>query len=222
MYMSNIIAPTAPHERTSSLATLSLTDGGGLTVSPIIHPRDGVPDPRSRTFWSAMANALYIVRQRGTDVFGPTPDLADKLALGNDLVDHGRRGPIGCDSDALRGTALWEAADRAAQTDRPSAPVAYHVIGWLPTNKTREAWRELALEFLDREVALNGMVADWAIHSLADKDGHWIKKPHLHAILTHRFWKPGRRPGEPNPGWLGTAKHRQKLVDGWEGITASC
>ncbi|MDV3166663.1 MAG: hypothetical protein Q8807_03325, partial ['Waltheria sp.' little leaf phytoplasma] len=85
-----------------------------LTITPIIHPRDGVPDPRSRTFWSAVANVLYIRRQQGRDLFGSTPDLSEKLAQGNDLIAHGRRGPTGCDTDALAGLALWDAADRAA------------------------------------------------------------------------------------------------------------
>jgi hypothetical protein len=169
-----------------------------LAITPVIHPKDSVPNPKSRTFWSATANALYIVRRRGTDLFGQTPDLADKLARGNDLVDFGRRGPIGCDSDALAGMALWEAADGAGQVDRPSAPVAHHIIGWLPTNVTHERWQEIVLEFLDRVVVVNGMVADWATHALADADGRWVKKPHFHAVLTHRFWKAGRRTGEPN------------------------
>jgi hypothetical protein len=202
------------------LALASLTDPAcPLAITPVIHPKDGVPDPKSRTFWTATANVLYILRHRGVDLFGPTPDLSDKLAQGNDLVDHGRRGPIGCDGDALAGLALWEAADKAAQADRPSAPVAFHVIGWLPTDGTRERWRELTLEFLDREVVTNGMVADWAIHALADADGRWVKKPHLHVVLTHRFWRSGRRTGEPNGAWLGSARQRSKMVDAWEALT---
>ncbi len=93
--------------------------------------------------------------------------------------------------------------------------MAFHIIGWLPVSRRRESWRELVLEFLDREIVINGMVADWAIHALADADGRWIKKPHMHAVLTHRFWKPGRRTGEPNMAWLSTAKQRQKLIDRW-------
>ncbi len=209
----------APHaiRPASDLAVASLTadQTSPLAITPVIHPKDGVPNPACRTFWSATANSLYIVRRPGTDLFGPTPDLADKLAKGNDLVDHGRRGPIGCDADAIVGLKLWEQADAATVTDRPGAPVAYHVIGWLPINRRREAWRELVLEFLDREVVANGMVADWAIHSLTDVDGRWVKKPHMHAVLTHRFWRPGRRTGEPNAAWLGSAKQRQKMIDSW-------
>lgn len=201
-----------------AVSQFALGDPNPLAITPILHPRDGAPHPASRTFWSATANALYIVRQRGRDVFGQTPDLAEKLRDGDDLVDHGRRGPIGCDTDAVAGLALWQAADEATRADRPSEPVAYHVIGWLPTNGTREAWRDLALTFLDREVLANGMIADWAIHALADGEGRWIKRPHLHAILTHRFWRPGRRTGEPNVAWLGTPKHRQRMMAGWTAV----
>ena len=206
--------------RILALSSLASGDAGGLSITPVIHPKDGVSDPRSRTFWSAVANVNYIVRTQGTDLFGPTPDLTEKLANGNDLIDHGRRGPIGCDGDTVRGLAIWDAADRAAQHDRPSTPVAHHLIGWLPTGGTREHWRELTLEFLDREIAGGGMVADWAIHALSDPKGGWIKKPHLHVITTHRFWKAGRRTGEPNAAWLGSTKHKQKVVDAWEGLMA--
>lgn len=203
----------------TALAIASLLDPTpALTITPILHPQDGVPDPRSRTFWSAVANVLYIQRQRGADLFGPTPDLSAKLAQGNDLVAHGRRGPIGCDADTLAGLALWDAADRATQADRPSTPVAHHLIGWLPTDATRDTWRDLTLQFLDVAVVANGMVAEWAIHALADDGGRWIKRPHLHAIVTHRFWRPGTRVGQPNAAWLGTPRHRQRMMDVWEAV----
>ncbi len=73
--------------------------------------------------------------------------------------------------------------------------------------------QDLTLDFLDRAVVANGMIAEWAIHALADSEGRWIKRPHLHAILTHRFWRPGTRLGQPNAAWLGTPRHRQRLVD---------
>lgn len=191
----------------------------GLAITPVLHPRDGVADPRSRTFWSAVANACYIRRQDGVDLFGDTPDITDKLAQGSDLLVCGRRGPIGCDADGIQGLGLWHAADQAALSDRPGAPVAHHVIGWLPTNVTRAAWEDLTLEFLDRAVVANGMVADWAIHALADDGGRWLKRPHLHAVLTHRFWRPGTRLGQPNAAWLGTPRHRQRMSDAWDEIT---
>jgi hypothetical protein len=192
-----------------------------MSISPVIHPCDGIRDPRSRTFWSATANALYIVRRQADDLFGPIPDLSDRLAQGNDLVNHGRRGPIGCDADGVLDLALWQAADQAALTDRPSAPVAYHLIGRLPSTLTREAWREIVLEYLDRAIVVNGMVADWAIHALVDREGRWIKRPHVHIIVTHRFWRAGRRTGEPNHAWCGSPKLRTKLMDTWSALVGS-
>ena len=187
-----------------------------MRISPVIHPKDGVADPNSRTFWSAVANALYILRQPGEDLFGATPDFNATLAAGNDLVAHGRRGPLGCDSGDLAGLGIWAAADQAATVDRPS-----DLIGWLPPDLTETAWRELVLRFLDNHSVANGMVADWAIHSLADGGGGWIRNPHFHAILNHRFYKPGARFGQPNPAWLAMPKARAKMADAWTVLTSA-
>lgn len=183
-------------------------------ISPVVHPQNGIASDASRTFWSATANALYIVRRNGADLFGPTPDFAAKLVACPDLIDQGRRGPIGCDAEPVAGLALWRAADAAAIVDRPSAAVAHHAIGWLPTDTDADGWREIALEFLDTHIVANGMVADWAIHALADGEGGWLKKPHLHAIITGRFWR-GQRVGQPQAAWLTTAKQRTRLEDAW-------
>ena len=75
-----------------AIATLAPGQTAPLAIMPVIHPKDGVPDPDSRTFWSATANALYIERQTGADLLGPTPDFANKLAQGNDLAESGCRG----------------------------------------------------------------------------------------------------------------------------------
>lgn len=183
-------------------------------ITPILHPQSGIPSDRSRTFWSATANALYIVRKDGVDLFGSTPDFAAKLTHCPDLVDHGRRGPIGCDAEPLADLGLWHRADQAAIVDRPSAPVAYHAIGWLPTEMDRDGWREVVLQFLDEQILANGMVADWALHALEDGEGGWIKKPHMHAIITARFWK-GPRAGQPQPAWLATTKRRKAVGEAW-------
>jgi hypothetical protein len=70
----------------------------------------------------------------------------------------------------------------------------------------------------DVAVVANGMIADWAIHALADDGGRWITRPHLHIIATHRFWRAGTRTGQPNAAWLGTPRHRQRMMDAWEAI----
>lgn len=205
--------------RDLALASLGADPLSPMTITPVIHPRDGLRDPACRSYASAVANALYIVRRNGCDLFGPLPDFTAKLADGDDVFASGRRGPIGCDADAVAGLRLWQAADEAARTDRPSAPVAFHAIGWLPLNVAREEWLDLTLSFLDQQVVAAGMVSDWAIHSLAGEGGRWLRKPHLHVVTTHRFWRPGRRTGEPNPGSLGTARQRQKMMDAWTALT---
>lgn len=189
-----------------------------LDITPIIHPRGGVHPDASRTFWSATANAHYIIRRNGEDMFGPTPDFAAKLVACPDLVAHGRRGPIGCEIDGLVGSALWRKADEAAATDRPTAPVGFHAVGWLPTNVRRDVWSEIVLEWLDRAIVSNGMVADWAIHAYADDRGGWVKKPHMHAVLTGRFWR-GSRIGQPQPAWLQSVKQRAVVQDHWDRLT---
>lgn len=183
-------------------------------ITPVLHPQAGMPSDRSRTFWSATANAAYIVRKDDIDLFGPTPDFAAKLAACPDLVVHGRRGPIGCDAEPLAGLELWRQADQAAIVDRPSAPVAYHAIGWLPPVMGEVGWRESILQFLDEQIVANGMVADWALHALSDGQGGWIKKPHMHAVITARFWK-GPRAGQPQAAWLATIKRRNAVGDAW-------
>ena len=103
-------------------------------ITPVIHPEAGIPSDESQTFWSATANSLYIVRENGTDLFGATPDFAAKLIEFPDLCDHGWRGPIGCDDKDTARLNLWRVADTAAVRDRPSAPVAFYAIGWLPAS----------------------------------------------------------------------------------------
>jgi len=186
-------------------------------ITPVIHPQNGLHPENSRTFWTATANAHYIVRRTGEDVFGPTPDFEAKLASCPDLVAHGRRGPIGCDASGLEGFDLWRAADAAALIDRPSQPAAFHAIGWLPMTMDEAGWTELILQFLDEQIVSNGMIADWALHARADGEGGWIKKPHMHAVITSRFWK-GPRQGQPQPAWLATAKRRSAVADAWKAI----
>ncbi|MEO9130695.1 MAG: MobA/MobL family protein [Sphingomonas sp.] len=109
-------------------------------------------------------------------------------------------------------------ADRSGLTDRPSAPVAFHAVGWLPTAMDERGWREIILEFLDDHVVANGMIADWALHALADAEGGWIKKPHMHAVITSRFWK-GPRVGQPQSAWFATIKRRNAVGLARQAIT---
>jgi hypothetical protein len=218
-YMSRIQA--SPAENARQEAQAALQPQRLFEMTPIIHPNNGVPDPASRTFWSAVANAHYIVREDGEDIYGATPGFAAKLRDCPDLVDRGRRGPIGCDADGIAGPDLWRAADRAAQVDRPSAPVAFHAIGWLPTDCNSARWKEMVLEFLDTQIVANGMVVDWAIHALADGDGGWIKRPHVHLVITARFWRKERRQGQPQAAWFPSAKRRTAVGEMWEQVISN-
>lgn len=210
-------ATLATPAKLAATAALAATHPQRLfDMTPIIHPQGGVPDPASRTFWSATANALYLVREDGEDMFGPTPGFAAKLQNCPDLGDHGRRGPIGCDADPVKGLELWRAADLAARHDRPRLPAAFHAIGWLPVKLDEAGWREIVLEFLDDQIVRNGMIADWSIHRLADGEGGWIKRPHMHAVITSRFWRKDRKQGEPQPAWFPTVKRRLAAGDVWQ------
>lgn len=180
-------------------------------LSPVIHPTHGVGDPASRTFWSAEANARYIVRQPGTDIFGPTPDWSSKRA---NLGASGRRAPLGKAGLPPAGFDLWRAADEAAGVERGDAPVAWHMIGWLPQDRSEQDWLFQVQAFIDRHLVFQGMVADWAIHRQADAQGRWTTKPHVHIIATSRFWA-GPKIGLPQPNWLTSRKMRDALHDAW-------
>ena len=180
-------------------------------LSPVIHPQHGVADPATRTFWSAEANARYIVRQSGADIFGQTPDWSAKL--GN-LCEHGRRAPLGRAGAIPAGYELWRAADEAAATERGDAPVAWHMIGALPQDAGETGWRYKVQAFIDRYLVAQGMVVDWAIHRQADAQGRWTTKPHCHMIATARFYA-GPRIGQPQPNWMTSRKMRDALKEAW-------
>ena len=176
-------------------------------LSAIHHPRIALGTDQRSIWKSAVANRLYLTRDIGEDLFGRVPDFSAKRA---DLGEHGRRGPIGCETSALEGLKLWQAADAAAAIDRPELPVAFHAIGWLPLERSEEAWRTLVYEFCDDVLVRNGMVADWAIHRLADACGGWTIPPHVHLVITARSWRRKLCRGGPNPttnqiakvGWI--------------------
>lgn len=67
---------------------------------------------------------------------------------------------------------------------------------------------------LPSAVRVEQMIADWAIHARPDNDGGWIKKPHMHAVITSRFWN-GRRIGQLQAAWFATAKRRNTAADAW-------
>ena len=112
------------------------------------------------------------------------------------------------------GFDLWHAADDAATEERGDAPIAWHIIGWMPQDAGEKAWRFKVAEFLDRHIVAQGMVADWAIHRQADAQGRWTTKPHGHIVVTARFYS-GPRMGQPQPNWLTSRKMQDALKDAW-------
>lgn len=170
------------------------------------------------TYRSAKANFLYTVRINGEDERGPTPDFAAKSA---DLVDHGREAPTRGPGPSLEGVALWEAADRAARDHCPQHATAFHLIGTLPPDGDPASWRALIQNFCQTEFCMNGMIADWAIHALADDAGSWKIAPHVHIILTARGWRSGggRRPGQRNIAWLSRETQHRALRQSWSDTT---
>lgn len=180
-------------------------------LSPVIHPVHKVGDPASRTFWSAEANARYIVRESGVDIFGPLPDWSAKRA---NLGAFGRRAPLGRAGAPPSGYEVWRAADEAARTERGDAPVAWHMIGWLAQDRGEQDWLFQVQGFIDRNLVAQGMIVDWAIHRQADAQGRWTTKPHVHMVATARFWA-GTKLGLPQPNWLTSRKMRDALHDAW-------
>lgn len=185
-----------------------------FTIVPAVHQSRIVNGSEDRQTWrSAVANRLYITRKTGHDLFGPTPAIpAEKM---NDLGEHGRRGPIGCDSLAVAGMELWRKADDAAAIDRPELPVCFHAVGWLPLGMDDAGWRNIIHAFCDDVLVRNGMVADWAVHRRPDEQGSWAVPPHAHLIITARGWRPERNPGRRNAAWLGSISNIKAASDAW-------
>lgn len=188
-------------------------------LSAIHEPRPStLPEGGQQSLWrSAVANRKYLTRDVGRDLFGPVPDWSAKRG---DLGEHGRRGPIGCDLAAVEGMKLWQAADEAAAIDRPELAAAFHAIGWLPFALDDAGWRQMVLAFCDTMLVKNGMIADWAIHRLADEQGDWLIAPHVHLVITARAWRADRNPGRRNLAWFGSARSIKAAEDYWCSLVA--
>lgn len=144
-----------------------------------------MPDPRSRTFWSTAVNVLYIHGSTAPTCSAQRRTWRRRAMTWLPAVATVR-------SSAATAICWLAWRSRMAQTVPRRLTVRarlspYYLTGWLPTNATRDAWWDLKLEFVDRVVGANGMIAEWATHALAHESGRWIEQPHLHVVLTHRF-----------------------------------
>lgn len=172
-------------------------------------------DDRRTLHRTAKCNYLYIVRESGSDEFGPTPDFA---ARRNELVALGRAGPLRSHATTYAGPAIWEAADAASREPRPELSTAMHAVGSLPTALDVIQWKRLIAVFCDTELAARGMVVDWAIHTLRGEDGEFAVPPHVHFLITSRTWDR-RKAGQWQKPWITTPAQVTALGNAWFELT---
>lgn len=164
---------------------------------------------------TASCNYLYIMRQTGSDEFGPTPDFAAR----RDLFDHGRLAPVAGYDKAYAGVTIWEAADAAARERRPQLATAMHAVGSLPRDGDRRSWRAMVEAFGEDHLASQGMVVDWAIHVAPDNTDGLAPPPHCHWLITSRMWRMDRDHGRHQKLWLSTKARVDRLADAWYALT---
>jgi MobA/MobL family len=180
---------------------------------PVYHPDPGNPDRETsrRTYKSAAANYLYMMRQEGSDLFGILPN--GYMAKVDDLVVSGRRHPLKIAPDLTFGRKLWDQADAAASHDTAQA-AAMHVILTLPP-LPREDWQSLVETFIDDNIVALGMIADFAVHAKIGADGGWDVHPHVHLLATTRRWRNDQRKGQRMRPWLHSNTQMCALESAW-------
>lgn len=189
-----------------------------------VHQHNGRYTPELlRTHRTARASWLYIHRQHGIDLVGPTPD----WSVRDDLVTHGRCAPIRAAGHAsLDGIGLWDRADAHAAAIRPDEPVLAHAVGSLPTGGDVASWRNLIEGFCEDHLKSQGMVTDWAIHHRAGTDDRPEILPHVHMLITTRVFDPAHADvGRIRQTWLRTEKARKALTEKWwahSGLVPHC
>jgi hypothetical protein len=117
---------------------------------------------------------------------------------------------------ATRGYTVWEEADEAtAATGDSTAVAAWHVMMELPVQIHSQHWQWMVTGFVQRELVERGAVTAWAIHALQGADGEWIVRPHVHLIVTARYWRHDHRQGRRHPGWIGSWPAQNRLEHAW-------
>jgi MobA/MobL family len=151
-------------------AIASLHETRPFVVRPIINHVGLSGGSRSQigTHRTATASYLYIRRESGSDSIGPLPPAY--LEKRHDLVDMGRAYPRNTPPALREGRLLWDQADSAALRHDLGDASATHIVASLPTSITPPEWRELVTKWALEAVVKEGMIVDWAIHSLFDPD----------------------------------------------------
>jgi MobA/MobL family len=202
------------HEnRARAIHALAKPPHAPFKSTAVFHPDPGNPDREAgrRTYKSAVANYLYMMRKEGSDQFGSVPN--GYMAKADDLVVTGRRHPLKVAPDLTAGRKLWDEADMAASRD-PAQAAAMHVILTLPP-VPREECRLLIENFIDDNIVQLGMIADFAVHAKADGDGGWDVHPHAHLLITTRRWRNDQRKGQRMRPWLFSKAQADALESAW-------
>lgn len=191
----------------------SLHQDRPFNIRYAVHERSGRYTPELlRTHRTARASWLYIHREQGTDLFGPTPDWTNR----DDLVVHGRSAPARANHPSLDGIGLWDQADMHAARYRPNEPVCAHAVASLPQGSDVPAWRNLIEGFCEDHLSSQGMVVDWAIHYRPAIDEQAEILPHCHMLITTRVYDAANADiGKIRQNWLRTDKARKALTEKW-------
>jgi MobA/MobL family len=207
--MLNIVKDT----QARAIAALANPQYAPFKSTAVLHPDPGNPNREAgrRTYKSAVANYLYMMRQEGSDQFGSVPN--GYMAKADDLIVTGRRHPLKIAPDLTTNRKLWDEADAAASHD-PAQAAAMHVILTLPP-VPREDWQPLVETFIDDNIVQLGMIADFAIHSKRDADGGWDVHPHCHLLITTRRWRADQRKGQRMRPWLHSKAQLDALESAW-------
>ncbi|UYY77356.1 MobA/MobL family protein [Sphingomonas sp. R1] len=170
---------------------------------------------RSPAYRTAVANVAYIWRDSGpVDQFGPMPRAFSERRC--ELRSSGLLLPATAPVWATEGYTIWDAADRAARaTDDFTEVSAWHVVMEIPKALPSKNWTRLATSFVEGELVAKGAIVAWAIHAMEGHADDWIIAPHVHLVVTARYWRRGERHGKRHPGWLPSWQAHRRLELSW-------
>ena len=171
---------------------------------------------RVPAYKSAVANVAYIWRDsEPSDRFGSMPARFAERRF--ELKGSGLLLPASAPLwAAVDPYTIWMEADAVAvATGDPTAVAAWHVMMEIPLDVRPENWRWLCEGFLRSQLVQQGAAVAWAIHSVGGDDGEWIIKPHMHAIVTARYWRHDKRHGRRHPNWIGSWAQQKRMDCAW-------
>ncbi|MBN8831338.1 MAG: MobA/MobL family protein [Sphingomonadales bacterium] len=171
---------------------------------------------RVPAYKTAVANTAYIWREsEPVDRFGPMPArfAERRFELKGSGLLLPTSAPLWAVTDPYK---VWAEADAAAlATGDPTAVAAWHVMMEIPLDVRPDNWRWLCEGFLHSQLVQQGATVAWAIHAVQGDDGDWIIKPHMHAIVTARYWRHDRRQGRRHPNWIGSWAQQKRMEFAW-------